>query len=163
MAAHVATWHLIAPALVTAIGAELVFLRRTIAALLAGTVLTQLPPATETVTTTTTKPPTIPPAVTGMMAIAVLCAMPFFLCGCPAAGPVVKPTATLAACITADALAGKSLADIVKDCGSDVPSVVVALVNATGPGVLASKAHVEAMQVRAALYTDAGIAIGPGK
>lgn len=84
--------------------------------------------------------------------------------GCPQAVPVVGPGATLTACITSDALAGKSIVDIVKDCATDLETVVVALVNAEDPGILASKAHAEAMNIRASLYVqDGGAAKGVGK
>lgn len=104
----------------------------------------------------------LPPVATMMVVVSVLCCLPFLaLTACPTAGPVVQPAATLTACITSDALAGKSLADIVKDCGADVPSVVIAIVNAIDPGVLASRAHAEALTLRASLYMQDGGAAAP--
>jgi len=50
-----------------------------------------------------------------------------------------------------DALKGDSLAVIVKDCNQDVNPVVIALVSTTDPNVMATKAHVEAVNLRAAL------------
>lgn len=79
------------------------------------------------------------------------------LAGCPAATPVVAPAATLAVCIVDQALAGKSLADIVTACGSDVPAVVAAIVHAADPAILATRAHSEAIAIQAVLRdVDAG-------
>jgi ABC-type branched-subunit amino acid transport system substrate-binding protein len=86
------------------------------------------------------------------------------LTACPQATPVVGPAANLAVCIADDAIAGKSLVDIVKDCATDLETVVVAVVNAVDPNILATKAHAEAVNIRAALYiADGGAAKGIGK
>lgn len=87
----------------------------------------------------------------------------FALDGCPQAVPVVGPGASLAQCIADDALAGKPIITIVADCATDLETVVVALVNAIDPGLLATKAHAEALNLRSALFMDGGVVIGPGK
>jgi hypothetical protein len=70
---------------------------------------------------------------------------------CPAAGPVVAPVGNLAVCVAKDALAGKSIVDIVVDCASTLEEVIAALLSATDTPTLASKAHAEAVHLKATL------------
>lgn len=68
--------------------------------------------------------------------------------GCPAAVPAVVPSAELIACITTDALAGKSVAQMVLDCGADLASVLIALLETEDAAVKASPAYHEAVTIR---------------
>jgi hypothetical protein len=65
------------------------------------------------------------------MTVLVLCAA--LACGMFAA---VAPSAVpLAACVTSDALGGKTLAQIVADCGGDVEAIVEVLLSSQDPAI----------------------------
>lgn len=117
-------------------------------------------------TDTEPKPPKLPPIVGAMMGLVcmlTLLASLLFLTGCPqAVGPVVAG-GTLLECIATDVAEQKPLGQIIADCGGDAVAVVTSILGSSDPQVLASKAHAEAMNLRAALYVDAGVSIGPGK
>ena len=65
------------------------------------------------------------------------------------------PTANLGACILADVAKQDTIAQIALDCGADIPSVLIALLESVDPAVLASKAHAEAVTVQAASLREA--------
>jgi hypothetical protein len=67
----------------------------------------------------------------------------------------VAPAANLGQCILADVSKGDSIAQIATDCGADIPSVLIAILESVDPGVLASKAHAEAVAVQAAALREA--------
>lgn len=68
--------------------------------------------------------------------------------GCPAAVPAVVPSAELVACVTTDALAGKSVSQMISDCGADLSSVLVALLETENATVKMSPAYHEAVTIR---------------
>jgi hypothetical protein len=68
--------------------------------------------------------------------------------GCPAAVPAVVPSAALIACVTTDALAGKSVPQMISDCGADLASVLIALLETEDTAVKASPAYHEAVTIR---------------
>jgi hypothetical protein len=76
------------------------------------------------------------------------------LVACPQAVPVVGPSADLIACVTTAALKGESVAQIATTCGSDVLSVLEALLASKDPTVQASNAFHEATSTKARLSHD---------
>lgn len=72
-----------------------------------------------------------------------------------AACQVAAPAANLGQCILADVAKSDSIAQIALDCGADIPSVLIAILESVDPGVLASKAYAEAVQIQAAAIKEA--------
>lgn len=81
-----------------------------------------------------------------------------FQSACFGAGSIA-PTADFAVCVATDALAKKSIADIVHDCGGDAAAVIASLATSGDPKVADTPAMAEAKRTRAALAlfaADAG-------
>jgi len=90
------------------------------------------------------KPPAGPiVGALGLLALAVV------LCGCPQAAATIPADVVLVECVADDAVAGKPVAQIVTDCGTDLDTVVAILLASKKPSVANSLAAGEARVVHA--------------
>lgn len=92
----------------------------------------------------------------GLGTLILICALPSVaasvtLTNCALFTKEVVPIAKLQMCVEGDALAGKTLAQMLIDCGPDAAAIFTTLLTSKNPKVLASPAYAEASKVKESL------------